>query len=78
VPARQAGQLLGRQGRHAFGVGRRRERQESERGRVATVDVNLEFTLRRACVADPNLGRINTELIIKRQGGDGGNDARTP
>jgi len=77
MPARQAGQPLRRQGRHPLGTGRRRKRQEAERRRVATVDMNFELTLRRACIADPNLGCIRAELIVERQRGDGGNDARS-
>src|SRR3984957_10133304 len=43
VQARQARRLLGRQLRHAFSAGRRRQRQDGERRGVATVDMNLEF-----------------------------------
>src|SRR5882724_12088929 len=39
--------------------------------------MNLELALRRACIADANLGRIPTELIVERQWGDGGNDEWT-
>src|SRR5258708_24242347 len=39
--------------------------------------MNFELTLWRACVADANPGRIRTDFIIERQGGDGGSDART-
>ncbi len=34
----------------------------------------LEFTVGRACVADPNLGRIRADFIIERQAGDSGNN----
>ncbi len=77
MAARQTGQSLRRQGGHASARGRRRERHESERRRIASVGMNLELTLCAACVADANLGRIRTELIVERQGGDGGYDART-
>src|ERR1700675_1942348 len=77
MAARQTGQSLRGQGGHTSTRGRRRERHESERRRIATVDMNLELTLGAACVADPNLGRIRAKLIVERQGGDGGNDART-
>ena len=52
------------------------EGQQRQRGRVATVDMDLEFALGRARVADANLGRIRADLEVERQGGDGGNDAR--
>src|SRR5258708_15563573 len=39
--------------------------------------MNFELTLWRACVADANPGRIRTDFIIERQGGDGDSDART-
>src|SRR5580693_7847565 len=37
----------------------------------------LELALRRACVAHPDLGGLRTDLIIKRQRRDRGNDERT-
>src|ERR1700737_460771 len=77
MPARQEGKPLRRQGRHPGRRGRRREREEGKRRRLATVDMNLEFTLWRTRVADANLGRIGTDFIIEGQGGDGGNDARS-
>src|SRR5450631_1551861 len=48
MPAREAGQSLRRQDRHALAVRRRRERKQAAGRRVATVDMNLELTLRRA------------------------------
>ena len=39
--------------------------------------MNLEFTFRRACIADTDLGRVRTDLIVERQVCDGGNDAGT-
>src|SRR3982074_1570106 len=77
MPARQEGQPLRRQSRHPWRRGRRRERQEGTRRRVATVDMNLEFTLWRARVADANLGRIGTAFKIEGQGGDGANNTRS-
>src|ERR1700691_3182713 len=39
--------------------------------------MNLELALRGACVAHPYLGGLRTDLIIKRQRRDRGNDERT-
>src|ERR1700733_7467169 len=66
MPAWNGGQPLRGQDRHAFIAGGRCERQSGNRRLVATVDVNFQFTLRRACVADPNLGGVRTDLVIKR------------
>src|SRR5271165_440744 len=77
MPSREGGQALRRQRGHAGSVGRRRQWQEGKCRRAAPVHMNLELALGCASVAHPYLGCIRTDLVIKRQRRDRGNDARS-